>query len=118
MPKGSFLLEFDDVVDIMIGQDPDIENKLFGMADDIDDGVDGNPLTEAAEEEMEDDDDNDIDMVEIGVDTNIVSDDVPPVTSATSYDMEADTMIDAYYDISNGQSLDVGDMIDIVADMQ
>lgn len=110
--NGSIFMEFTDSIDIAISRDPVIESMLMEKAKDVEDGVFGSSITEAANEVKFDT----LTSILSGFDSDTRAEDIPAASSINHYDMMADAFINAYQDIMHGVSMDTGTMIDIIAE--
>lgn len=106
-PTGSVFNNFDDIVDIAIMTDKTVDEALKQMEKDEMDGVTyGSPFAEAAEEFFDE---------EVKISNDVSTEDLP-MYSMNIADIAADDYIDAYQDLNHGIGMDIGDMIDMIAD--
>lgn len=101
------VMMFEDAIDIALMNATGLHEVLEQMQEDIDDGVFENDFQDAEEECNDDDLTIDYDGEPYGEET--------PIYSMSSADMDADTYIEVYSDMTSGAYMDIGDMIDAIA---
>lgn len=107
--SGTAIYDNFDEVDIALMTDQNYEEALSKINKDIDDEEIYSPLTQLTETMQE---------VIDKQSSNYVSDIISSDFDGSCPDMisdEADEYIDVYYDMSHGETMDIGEMIDFIA---